>query len=205
MRAFLQSVGNKRCDRRAGARQWPEERSHGGAAAHRLDDPAPVVACGQKGAHRDFTGVGDVLHPVDGGDDFGNAEHSHREDHDRESVVKVGNAERVSELTRVHVDADQAQHQAEHNHGDALDAAPAADRSGGYEAEQHRREVLRRLKAEREARERRSEDDHEDGPDRGSDEGCDRGYEEGGTCATLTRHRIAVEARDRVGCGAGEV
>ena len=110
--------------------------------------------------------------------------------------VSSGCAEGEADRAGIDVGADEAEQDAEADHGDRLEHRAARQHHGRDQAEHHQREILRRSEFQRHFGKRRGEIGHHQRRDAAGDERADRGDAERRPGAALARHLVAVERGD---------
>ena len=92
---------------------------------------------------------------VDGGNlidavhELGNAEQAERQRDQFDAVLEMEHPEGEAFGAGLHVGADNAEHQTEHGHGDALERRAARQRRAGKQAKQHQRRDFGRAEFQR--------------------------------------------------------
>jgi hypothetical protein len=132
-------------------------------------------------------------------DDLRHPEHAHGKRGEADALGERGKPEREAYDSRIHVGADDAQQQAEHDHGDRLADRSARQHHRADEAEHHQREVVGGLEFESDFRQWRREQGNYERCDAAGDEGCDRRHPERRSGAALLGHRMAVDGRHHRG------
>ena len=137
--------------------------------------------------------------------DLAEAEDAHAERHEVEPVGHFRHVEGEALGAGLDVAADQAEQQAEHDHGEGLEQRAAGERHRGDQAQHHQREVLRRAELQRHVGQRRRRQHQQEGRDRAGEEGAQRGGGERRAGAALFGHLVAVDRRDHAGTFARQV
>ncbi len=107
-------------------------------------------------------------------DDLAEAEHAHGDDDEADAVGQLRHIEREALGAGVHVGADQAQEEAEHDHADRVEQRALRQHDRRDQAEDHEREVLGRPELERERGERRANGGDQERGDGAGEERADR-------------------------------
>ena len=126
--------------------------------------------------------------------DLGDAEQAHGDRREVDAVAELGDVEGEALRAGVDVGADQAEQQAEEDHGDRLDHRAAGQHHGGDQAQRHQRAIVGRAELLRHARQRLGEQHDDDRADRAGEERADRRDRQRRAGAALARHLVAVEA-----------
>ncbi len=126
--------------------------------------------------------------------DLGDAEQAHGDGREVDAVAELGDVEGEALGAGVDVGADQAEQQAEEDHGDRLDHRAAGQHHGGDEAERHQRAIVGRAEFLRHARQGLGEDHDDQRADRAGEERADGRDRQRRAGAPLARHLVAVEA-----------
>ena len=95
--------------------------------------------------------------------DLGDAEDADRDGDEVQPVGIFADAEREARRAGVDVGADEAEQQAEHDHGQRLDDRAVGQRDRRDEADDHQREILGRAELQRDRGQRRREERDEEG------------------------------------------
>src|SRR5258705_399549 len=137
---LLGRIGHEGRDGGPGTRYEGAQAADDGPAQHREEGLLQVGLGGPHVAqpHLGIFGVGlDDL--VDAVHEFGDAEQAERERDELDAVVELGQPEGEPLRAGLDVGSDDAEHQPEHRHGDALDGRAARQRRAGEQAQQHER------------------------------------------------------------------
>ena len=117
---------------------------------------------------------------------------------DLDAVEQLGEAEGEARRAGLDVGADDADRQAEHRHGDALERRAARQRRAREQAQQHQRADFGRAELQRHLHQHRRQENHLGDAQRRADEGGDHGDAERGAALALFGQRKAVETGHRV-------
>ena len=170
-----------------------------GAADHRPERQLQV------GLRREHVGDADlgVSHVdgfgvVDAVQELGDAEHAERQRNDFDAVEQFGDAEGEARLAGLDVGADDAEQQAEHRHGDALERGALGERRSRDQAHQHQRAHFGRAEFQRHLDQERREENHLGDAEGSADEGGNDGDAERRAALALLGQRKAVQTGDGV-------
>ena len=138
-------------------------------------------------------------------DDLAQSEHAHAQRHEVEPVGDLRQVEGEARRAGLDVGADQAQQQAQHDHGERLEQRARGQRHRGHQAQHHQREILGRAELERHVGKRRREQRQDHGRHRAGEERAQGGGRQGLAGPALLGHLIAVDRGHHRGAFARQV
>ena len=196
LREFLfERVSGEGAQHSAAPRQDAEQRADSGAAQHCLPRRGKIRARRHQARdprHDDFA----FCAPLQIGDDLRETEQAHGDDHESDAVGELRQTEGKTEQAGIRVRADEAEQQAEDDHGDGLDQRSPCQHDGCDQAQNHQRKILCRTEMECNLGQGRSKQGQHQCADRAGEKRTQRGDCERRTRASLSRHRITVETSD---------
>ncbi len=190
---LLDGVGSKGRQHRAATGQDTQRGTqsrtthHGGEhALHVLGSRHQALDLGRE----DFTLVfwlGQV------GDDFTVTEHTHGDHNKVDTVGQFGNVKAVTCHAGVHVRADHAEQQTQHDHANRLEQRAGSQHHGTNQTQHHQREILGRAEHEGHFGQRRCKGSQDDGAHATCEERTDTGSRQRRARTAFTRHLVAVD------------
>ncbi|MDH6592308.1 hypothetical protein M2165_002197 [Variovorax sp. TBS-050B] len=196
---LLERVRGEGRQQRAAARQDAERAAQRGAAQHRGDHVAEVLARREQARHLGREHLALLLGLGEVGDDLAVAEHAHRHRDEAHAVGEFGNVEGIARHARVDVGADEADQEAQHDHADRLQQRAGGQHHRADQAQHHEREVLGGTELEGQFGQRGREGRKHQRAHAAREEGAEARRRERGAAPPLLGHLVAVDHRHHGG------
>ena len=196
---LFDGVSRKSCQQSTAAWQHAQNGAQSCATQHRRHHVLEVFLGGEQTFHLGREHFSIVFRFGQVGNDLAITKHAHRHDHETYTVGEFGNVKAETCHARVHVRADQAHQEAQHDHGNRFEQGARSQYHRTNQAQNHEREIFGRAKLEREFCQRRRKGGQDQGTHRACEEGTQTSGSQRGTSSTFSGHLVTVNGRHHRG------